>query len=247
MKARFDAGSDIATIGAWDAQRDSAPLTATELKRLSGVLDTDAAQGHVFLLRTGGDGGGPIDVYVDEAIPAEIQEHLAPAGDEFLLVLPSGRLVVDGAEHYRSPTPRAARSNGSIAVPAGHYSVRCFTPKTEEQAPRSEDALRSLVGAADLAYYDRVNLRSCLSGALTLLLFPVLAFPFGWKVALPITAVVFVSFFHVREWVLKRNARYQRLNQVVPAFRIRNQDPVLVLELRSIGDPGRLKGGSVSL
>jgi hypothetical protein len=83
--------------------------------------------------------------------------------------------------------------------------------------------------------------------ALTLLLFPILSFPLGWKVALPITAAVFISFFPAREWLLKRNARYQRLDKVVPVFRLQHQDPVFVFELRSIRDRAALRGGSVSL
>lgn len=112
------------------------------------------------LFRTGADGGGPVDVYIDEAIPGEVQERLVSSGGEFLLAL---------------------------------------------------------------------------------------SFPLGWKVALVITAVVFLGFFPARDWLLKRNARYQRLHNVVPVFRLKNQDPTLVLALRPIRDRAGLKGGSVSL
>jgi hypothetical protein len=247
MKARIDAGSDIATIGAWDAQRDATPLTAAEQKHFPETLEADAAKGHLFLVRTGGDGGGPIDLYVDEAIPGEVRARLVPKSGEFLLALPSGRLVVDGAEYYRSARPQAAGANGSVAVPAGQYSVRCYVAKDEEETPESEEALTELVGSAELSYYDRVNRTGCIAGALILLLFPILSFPLGWKLALPITAVAHLGLFHVRDWLLRRNARYRRLNEVVPAFRIENQDPVLVLELRSVRDPEGLKGGTLSL
>jgi hypothetical protein len=186
-----------------------------------------------------------MEVYVDESISPDVQDKLIPVSDEFLLNLPSGKLVVDGVEHYRASPP--VGSNGSVAVPAGHYSVRCYIAKDTDQPPKSEEALRTLVGSAELAYYDRMNAAGCVGGASTLLLFPTLAFPLGWKVALAVTVVVFVSFFHVREWVLKRNARYQRLDKVVPAFRREHQDPLFVFELRSIRDRGVLKGGSVSL
>jgi hypothetical protein len=246
MKARFDAFSDIATLAAWDAERDRTLASSEEGLLPDALMEAEAAAGHVFLVRMGSDGGGRVEVYVDETIPAEVRDRLVPADGEFRLDLPSGRLIVDGAEYYPS-SPLAADPDGPAAVPAGHYSVRCYAGKNDEQSPRSEDALRELVGIADLAYYDRVNNQGCRDGALTLLLFPILAFPLGWKIALGVTAVVFVSFFHVRERVLKRNARYQRLDKIVPAFRRENEEPLFVFELRSIADPGRLKGGSVSV
>jgi hypothetical protein len=247
MKARIDAGTDVAMIGAWDAQRNAKAFTTSQLSQLSDTLEADAAEGHLFLLHTGADGGGPIDLYIDEAIPSDIYQRLVPLGGEFLLALPSGALVVGGAEDYRLAEPKITGPNSVLTVPAGDYSLRCYTAKDEEQSPRSENELKRLVGTADLEYYDRVNSSGCLFGALTLLLFPILSFPLGWKVALPITAAVFISFFPAREWLLKRNARYQRLDKVVPVFRLQHQDPVFVFELRSIRDRAALRGGSVSL
>jgi len=247
MKARFDAFSDLAALAAWDAARDATFPASPEQQRVSdAVLDAEAEAGHVFLVRMGGDGGGRVDVYVDEAIPAEVRDRLVASDGEFRLDLPSGKLIVDGAEYYPS-SPLAADPKGPAAVPAGHYSVRCFTRNDDEQTPPSEDALRQLVGSADLAYYDRVNNKGCRDGLLTLLLFPILAFALGWKIALGVTIVVFLSFFHVRERVLKRNARYQRLDKIIPAFRRENEEPLFVFELRSVANPNGLKGGSVSI
>ena len=246
MKARIDAGSDVAMIGGWDAERGALALAASEVERTS-AMEADAAEGHIFLLHTGADGGGPVDVYVDEAVPMETQDRLVRRGGEFLLRLPSGALVVGGAEDYRAASPRPGRANGSIIVQAGDYAVRCYVAGDEERSPQSEEALRKLVGSADLEYYDRVNTTGCILGALTLLLFPILSFPLGWKVTLVITAVVFVAFFPARQWFLKRSPRYQRLHEVIPIFRIRNKDPVFVLELRRVRDRTGLTGGSVSL
>lgn len=246
MKARVDAATDVAMIGAWDARRGAVSLTPSDLKHLSDTLEADAAQGHLFLLHTGGDGGGPIDVYVDEAVPREVQERLVPSEGEFLLALPSGALVVGGVEDYRSPQARITDDHSTVTVPAGDYAVRCYAAKDEEQSPKSDSDLNELVGRADLEYYDRINRTGCIVGALTLLLFPILAFPLGWKLALPITVAVFVSFFPAWAWLLKRNARYQRLHRVVPVFRIQHQDPTFVLTLRTIHDRTGLKGGSLA-
>ena len=247
MKARIDAGTDVAMIGAWDAERDTTPFTAAETKRVPDALEADAAAGHLFLLRTGADGGGAIDLYIDEAIPAEMQQRLAREGGEFLLAIPSGQLVVGGAEDYRSAEPRITGPDSCVAVPAGDYSLRCYRLEDEEQDAGSEKELGRLVGKADLAYYDHTNRIGCVGGLLTLLLFPLLSFLLGWKFALPLTAVAFLSYFPVREWLLKRNARYQRLHKIVPVFRIKNPDPSFVFELRPIRDGARPRGGSVSL
>jgi hypothetical protein len=44
----------------------------------------------------------------------------------------------------------------------------------------------------------------------------------------------------------KRNARYQRLLEVIPTYRLQREDPSYVLELRFIDDRGEMRGGSVS-
>ena len=96
MKARFDAGTDVAMIGAWDAQRGAQPFTTEEFKQLSDTLDADATAGHVFVLHTGGDGVGAVDVYVDEPIPDATLAGLSPLGDACVLSIPSGCVIVDG-------------------------------------------------------------------------------------------------------------------------------------------------------
>jgi hypothetical protein len=231
MKARIDAGTDVAMIGLWDAQRSATPLTPAESKKFADALEADAGQGHVFVVHTGGDGGGPVDLYIDEPIPADVQERLEPGAGESVLILPTGALTVGGAEDYRSAKPRITGANSVVQVPAGKYSVRCYA-LNEEESPATEAALRKRVGREDIEYYDRVNKRGCAAGAALLLLFPILWFPLGWKLALPITVAVFLAFFPIFRWFLKRNARYQRLDQVIPGFRLGNADPTFVFELR---------------
>lgn len=248
MKARFDAGTDAAMVGAWDAARNTQPFTSAEFKRLSSTLDADAADGHIFLIHTNADGGGAIDAYIDEAIPSDVAERLELLAGEFLLALPSGALIVDGAEYYRARKPDPKMADRVVTVPPGDYAVRCYVANDDEEAtPKSELELLNVVGSEDLAYYDRMNKTGCLVGGSTLLLFPLLSFPLGWKWALGITLVVFLAFFHARQWILERNARYTRLTTVVSAFRLEQQDPSFVLEFRSIRDRAGLKGGSVTL
>jgi len=249
MKARFDAGTDVAMIGAWDADRGTQPVSAAEYKQLSDTLDADAEQGHLFVLHTGADGGGPVDVYVDEPVPADIRERLTPIGDELVLAIPSGKLIVDGVEYYRARKANAARAERAVTVPAGDYLLRCYAPEDDEQEaePRSEQELEAIVGKDELRYYERVTRSGCVIGLLVLFSFPVLGPFIGWRTAFITTVVGVVGFFNVREWLLRRNARFNRLREAVTAFRLGRQEPTFVLELRRIEDRAGRSGGSVSL
>jgi hypothetical protein len=238
MKARFDVGTDVAMIGAWDEERGAQPFSDAEYARLSDTLDAEATQGHIFVLRTGGDGGGPVDVYVDEPVPPEAIERLTPIGEDLILALPSGTLDVDGVEYYRPKKPVVTRAGRVVALPPGDYTLRCYTAKdAEDSAPsaRAERDLESVIGAEDLRYYERTTRAGCLTGLLLLLLFPALFPFFGWKVAFGDTAVAFVGYFIVREWLLRRNDRFARLRERVTAFRRGREGPTFVLELRKIG------------
>jgi hypothetical protein len=247
MKARFDAGTDVAMIGAWDRERGAQPFTAEEFKQLSDTLDADVTEAHIFVLHTGADGGAPVDVYVDEPIPDETMARLTLIGDECVLALPSGALVVDGVEYYRAKKPRAGQTDRAVSVPAGDYLLRCYTPPDEEAAkPRPEPDVPA-IGAEDLRYYERVTRGGCLTGALLLLLFPALLPFVSWKVAFPVTLGVVITYFSVRERLLRRNERFARLREKVVAVRLGHQEAAFVFELRRIDDRGGYTGGSVSL
>ena len=247
MRARFDAGTDVAMIGAWDLDRNAQPFTAEEFKRLTDTLDADAEQGHLFVLHTGSDGGGPVDAYVDEPVPANIMARLTPLGDALVLALPSGQLIIDGVEFYRARKPDASLASRAVAVPPGDYLLRCYTPEDDEQEarPRPERDLESIVGKDELRYYERVTRGGCLVGLGLLLLFPILGPLAGWRIAFAATVVAVIGFFYVREWVLRRNPRFSRLREAVAAHRLGTQEPTFVLELRRIEDRDGRTGGSV--
>jgi len=237
MKARFDAGTDVAMIGAWDAQRGLQPFSADEVKRLSEALDAEASAGHLFVAHTGGDGGGPVDVYIDEPIPEPILAGLTPIGDACILALPSGTLLVDGVEQYRAKKPEVARTNAAaVALAPGDYALRCWVTKDEEgEAPqRPHRDLEAIVGADELRYYERTTRLGCLAAPVLLLLFPLLLPFLGWKIATVITLVGVVAFFNIREWLLRRNPRFTRLRQAVTAFRLGHTEATLVMELRRV-------------
>jgi len=249
MKARFDAGTDVAMIGAWDLGRNAQPFTPEEYKRLSETLDVDAEQGHLFVLHTGADGGGPVDVYVDERLPDEPLSRLTPLGNDLVLALPTGQLIVDGVEYYRARKPDTTLPSRAVNVPAGDYLLRCYTPRDEDQetAPRPPHDLEAIVGRDELRYYERVTRSGCLVGFGLLLLFPILGPLAGWRIAFATTIVAVIGFFYIREWLLRRNPRFTRLREAITAHRLGTQEPTFVLELRRIEDRAGRTGGSVSL
>ena len=86
----------------------------------------------------------------------------------------------------------------------------------------------------------------CRTGALLLLLFPSLLPFVSWKVAFPITLVVVVGYFNVREWLLRRNERFARLRETIVAFRRGRRETTFVLELRRIEDRAGYTGRSTT-
>ena len=249
MKARFDAGTDVAMIGAWDLDRGAQPFSPEEYRRLSDTLDSDAEQGHLFVLHTGADGGGPVDVYIDEPVPDDTMAGLTPLGTSLVLALPSGKLIVDGVEHYRARKADPVQPSRAVALPPGDYLLRCYTPKDDEQdGPAGAGAeLEAIVGTDELRYYERVTRSGCVIGLVLLLLFPVLGPLAGWRVAFAATVVAVIGFFYVREWVLRRNPRFTRVRDAVTVHRLGAQEPTFVLELRRIDDRAGRTGGSISL
>jgi hypothetical protein len=247
MKARVDAGTDVAMIGAWDAGGNASPFTAAERGDHLQSLEREASEGRLFLIHTGGDGSGPVDVYVDEAVPAPVHARVRPIAENVLLSVPGGALTVGGVEDYRSDELRLTGPGSVLQIPAGNYALRCFVPRDPEQESSAEQLLREAVPADDIKYYDRINSRGCAAGALTPLLFPLLALVIDWRIALAITAAVFLSFFPVREWSLKRNARYQRLHDIIPRARLEHEDPMAILELTRVDHVSHLKGMSARL
>jgi len=250
MKVRIDAGSDIAMIGAWDAGRNDSVLTKAWGKKLEEALEQDSTAGDIFVIHLGGDGGGPVDVYVDAPVPNEALKEMRATEREFLLRVPSGRLIVGGVEDYRSGSSRATGPKSVVVLPPGDYALRCHVgPSEGDFAPPTSEQLKAALGEEDYAYYSRIDKMRLLGYAL-LLLFPVLAFPLGWKWALLITVSVFLSYFYMQEELaVKRNARYQRIAEQADRLFGKAKDkesPAFILELRRItAAPVDVTGGSI--
>lgn len=247
MKARVEAGTDIALVGAWDAALQSEALAEPS----DAALVADASKARLFLIRTGGDGGGPVDVYVDEEMPPAVRRLVRKVGKEHLVSVPSGRLMIGGVEDYRSSSPRITDADSAIAIPPGEYAIACFVTPDEETGfdPPTAAQLESALGEREYRYHRRVE-RIALCGYLHLLWLPLLWPVIGWKWALGIMLVTLVAWMNVQERVLARNARYQaakaRENEIWKRA-MQGGNPTLILALRRVDERGALAGGSVRL
>lgn len=240
---RIEAGTDIATIGAWDASHTpvAKPPTTQDLRR-------DATDALLFFIETGSDGGGPVDVYVDREIPAEILPTLTRMGGEYLIVVPSGKLIVGGVEDYRAAKPRITGDNSIVTLPAGDYVVQCFAGPGEEADVKSEKEIAKTVGAENVRWYDRMNGIGAGLGCLTpIVVFVALVFFIRWYAAVPIAILSFLLFFHGMKWVLQRNPRYSALEKIITPMRLELAAPTFVLHLRKISDRADLVGGFVTV
>lgn len=248
-KQRIDAGTDAALLGAWDLSRDDVLFSKEEVKYLHKSLASDSGKGHLFFIQTGADCGGPIDVYVDREAPEIVTSRTNKIEQNFLLSLPSGKLVVGGVEDYRRKGKKITAAKSVVNVPAGDYSLTCYVAKDEEERPedRSEKELARLVGAENVRYFDRITNWGCMVGVLLpLLLFFFLSIWMG-LIALPVTIVVSILYFYLLQGVLKRNERYRRLEEIIPAFRLKHERPLFVFVLKKIEDKGGLKGGFIDV
>ncbi|MBI3098234.1 MAG: hypothetical protein HYY93_08345 [Planctomycetes bacterium] len=247
MRARVDAGTDVAAIGAWDMIHGSVPGPGAGGGDRSQFLEGEASEGRLFLIHTGADGGGPVDIRVDEAGPDPTLDGLIPIGGTHLLSIPTGGLIVDGAEYYRPTHPEPASAAGrAVQVAPGDYEVRCWWGTGEEGASGSEKELEVLVGREEVRYFDRANHFGCLAIMVfnsTLLIG--LALWIGWIRAMAITVACSLLSLHLLERLVNLSARYRRLDAVIPTFRIGHQPATLVLVLRRVEDRAGLHGGTV--
>jgi hypothetical protein len=260
MHQRIDAGTDVAMIGAWDAGRGALPFSADQQRRYRKSLEKESSAGHVFLIHTGADGGGPVDVYVDEEVPADVLKTTRPLEGEFLVALPSGRLVVAGAEEYRSDqSGAAAREESVVPVPPGDYAVRCHVAGDEADEEIGEYASLAECEAKVLTpeereYYHKKDYRELALigiGWLLFLAFLPLARRWGWKIALPVTLVVALPYFHWLDRRAKRrtaaDTRWREINRKLSDAWEGSRARTFVLELRKVESRDGLKGGLVSV
>jgi hypothetical protein len=248
MKWRVETGTDIAMLGAWDRSRNNQPMAKRWGKEFDLTLEADAVAGHLFLIHTGADCGGPVEVLIDEEMQPELRDEMIALPGKFLLRVPTGRLVVGGVEDYRSTKPRITDELSDVRILAGDYVVESFTgPEENIPVTPTNKELKQLLGEEDFHYYNRVQKQGCL----TLLLFPAL-WPFiGWKLAAGITVLVVFGYFYINEKLfLRRNKRYQQILKTVNEAHAKagsKGSPIFLFQLLRVDAVGDLKGGSIDL
>lgn len=250
MKTRIEAGTDIAMIGAWDAGWNDAALAGVSGKKFNRVLEADCTAGNLFLLRTGADGGGPVDVYVDSAVPVDVRKQCRASKREFLISVPSGRLVVGGIEAYRTGQSKLTAADRVVEVPGGNYALRCLVPKGEVHFdPPTRAELVAKVGVEDFRYHRRIQTLALTAYFGVPLLFVILIFVLGWKLALIIASVVgLICYGLVR--LISGNERFRRVGRAEnELWRQAHQRglPTLIFELRRVQDSAGVFGGSLHL
>ena len=222
LPTRLQVSTDAGSLAIWDAAEPAA----------GGTIDDAVRRGHACILWMEGDCGGAVDIFVDRDLPAGVLADTTPFGDEQTVVIHSGELIVDGIEYFDAKKT-ASGDRPVCRLPNGTYraTVRRIGNEDELPEPQSEKEIRRIVGAANVEYYDRMNLNGLLIGASTLVLLPLLLFVTRWYVAVPVSLAVFLGYFHVLQRVLERNPRYRALREQITPMRIAGERPLLAIQL----------------
>jgi hypothetical protein len=232
----------------WDEARQSDSVSPRESQK---ALQADVAAGRAVMLQLGGDCGGSVALYIDELPTGQELAGFRPCGVERRLELPSGRLLVGGAEDYRSATPIITDTSKVVTMAPGTYAVACHANQAEVAGiDLSRRSLEPLLGKGDHAYYRRISNLS-LAGYLLGFAFIPLRAAWGWKIALALTVALLVTYFWIQEqWLLPRNARYQNILARINAYAKDAESetaPVLILTLRLIDAASPLRGGAIEV
>ena len=239
MRTRIQVSTDVAALGIWDRGEPTAVA-----ERNVTTLEALARQGEACIVRMGGDCGGAVDVFVNEDIPAELVAESTPISEERTVVIRSGEVVIDGVEYFGTAKRMSSETASVCRLPNGVYRTRIRLTKDEDKLPEpaSEKEIRRIVGSGEVDYYDKTNRNGLLLGLTTLLILPALLFVMPWFVAVPITLGVFISYFHVQEWILRRNPRFQKAAEKIVPLRLAHERPLLAVQFSKWD--GALLGGS---
>ena len=155
---------------------------------------------------------------------------------------------------------RASNGSRSHSLPAGDYALRCYVDDDGEADEQSgkfnsiSEVEAAVLTPDERAYYHKVNYAELALigiGWLLFLAFLPLARRWGWKIALPVTLIVALPYFHWLDGRSKRRAkvdvRWQAINQKLSAAWLGDAPRTFVLELRRVQSRDGLKGGSVTI
>ncbi len=252
-RTRIDAGTDIAKIGVWDVSRNDGQTDGLSIKRIDAMCAEDSRQGNLFLLQLGGDWGGAIDVYVDAELEPELRAKMMKLPGKFLLSAPSGRLIVGGAEDYRSQVAQITSEASIVDLAPGDYALEAYALLPNEEgeihdAPPDE-VFESLVGAENYAYYQTRLVRT-LRGFWLFLLFIPITYLYGWIAGLVASLAIVLGYFSVNDWLLKRDPRYMEMEEAMEAKMQEARDkmpPIFAFTLTSRKEAEEMTGGILDM
>ncbi len=237
MVARIDAAPESGLLVVHDA---GVALPVVDRGRMD-ALERDAAAGKVFFMASEDPSRFRVDVYIDEAQPPELHQDFQSLGGNFLLDLPSGRLVVAGYNF----TPASAGET-PISLPNGAYVLTVMERRAFD-GRRHEKEMVELVGDADWRFSKRttsLGLLGCLPTIIALgSLF--LAIRQGqWRgffyFALPLSVLAWAP--HV---LLRNSKRYRRIQRLMNEHEAAK--PHFILKLARTERTNGLSGGFVNV
>ena len=226
MRARIQFSTDVAALGIWDRTHPVAT------GRSVASIEELARRGEACILHLGEDTGGAVDVFVDEDIPPELLAESTPLAEERTVVVLSGDVVIDGVEYFGRTERMQSIQSSTCRLPNGVYRIRIHATKDEDSLPEpsSEKEIRRLIGSADVDYYDRTNRNALLIGLSIWLLLPVLLLVMPWFVAVAITLIAFVAYFHLQQWIVRRIPRYQKVADRMALLRLAGERALLSVQ-----------------
>ncbi len=131
MKHIIKLGTDVASFAIFDPKALPAGIDSRLREGTSETLEELGKEELVFIHDTGSDGSFTLQLYVEEPLPERIVKRCNMPKAAPLLIVPSGQLVVCGAE-FVSANPlnedngglgRYPNMGGECKVPSGKYAL----------------------------------------------------------------------------------------------------------------------------
>lgn len=235
MPTRVDTGTDIATIGIWDPVRERHDLSNAKSADYEAALRSEARAGRLFYINTGGDGGYPVDIFVDESPEADLLDVYTTIDPPFLIISESGRLIAGGVEDFVSATKRITSPKDEVPVPAGRYALTLHQLDEEKLAAN----LERTIGDEDYAYYEQRSSGIPWGCLLFVIAIVVLLLQY-WILSISLVGV-WVAYLLIRTRMRSADVRLQDISARIAEFQERF--PKLLFVLRPIADQDDLSGG----
>ena len=105
MHKRMDMGTDIAAVGVWDPGIDHTAMPDGYRASIA-YIEAQARAGQLFYINTGGDGGYPVDIYLNEQPDPDTLSLYNSPDRAFLITSQTGRLIAGGLEDFGNPKPQ---------------------------------------------------------------------------------------------------------------------------------------------